>query len=607
MKDTNGTVTVGIDFGGDGLRVATDAEGHPAVIARMSTPLPRVFQIHNGNKEGAAGYHVFSLKRILDFEEKIDSHSNGFDVIDFVTQHFKNILKDVTLKSDFAAINSIAAIPPCFSQRKRSVLRTILVGAGFCRLKLIDDSLAVVLSSLERLQHCNTVLVYSWGASTFCASLYRKTGKWGFKPVIAPEGNHAIGGDDIDSALLTYLASTVSNFWEIDSDDHAQRLFSEVRRVKLDMSMGGQSSFDATIVGLRNSMQQGQGGAIKIPGAVFHDAVAAMTDKTFLLVEKVLKGADCLNPDAVLIAGGVTHIPEVSRRLEERFPGRIKRALENDVALGCVIQGRMLPPQEWEPREKRQKGFQDDLPGDKAEKTISGNERHDDAPLMRNEAGTWSEMLDILPLIERAESAHRNGRTDDTMASLRDAHNSLGSLRCILYNAAASEYLDAGKPDYAFPLLQNANNCSPANIGVARRYAELCIKYSDHALRKKDYRYALRYAQYAVTAINAISSVANNSSRRLLAASLYREACVWNALERTEEVEKILIECAELDPREHKYANALDRFLKKKRKTGGDAGSSNAVAGAKTKIQRNQPCPCGSGKKYKRCCLEKKR
>ena len=25
------------------------------------------------------------------------------------------------------------------------------------------------------------------------------------------------------------------------------------------------------------------------------------------------------------------------------------------------------------------------------------------------------------------------------------------------------------------------------------------------------------------------------------------------------------------------------------------------------KIGRNQPCPCGSGKKYKKCCLNKSR
>ena len=25
----------------------------------------------------------------------------------------------------------------------------------------------------------------------------------------------------------------------------------------------------------------------------------------------------------------------------------------------------------------------------------------------------------------------------------------------------------------------------------------------------------------------------------------------------------------------------------------------------KTKVGRNDPCPCGSGKKYKQCCLDK--
>jgi len=30
-----------------------------------------------------------------------------------------------------------------------------------------------------------------------------------------------------------------------------------------------------------------------------------------------------------------------------------------------------------------------------------------------------------------------------------------------------------------------------------------------------------------------------------------------------------------------------------------------AAAGVQPKIGRNQPCPCGSGKKYKRCCLGK--
>ena len=31
------------------------------------------------------------------------------------------------------------------------------------------------------------------------------------------------------------------------------------------------------------------------------------------------------------------------------------------------------------------------------------------------------------------------------------------------------------------------------------------------------------------------------------------------------------------------------------------------VASKKSKVGRNDPCPCGSGKKYKRCCLRKER
>jgi preprotein translocase subunit SecA len=39
----------------------------------------------------------------------------------------------------------------------------------------------------------------------------------------------------------------------------------------------------------------------------------------------------------------------------------------------------------------------------------------------------------------------------------------------------------------------------------------------------------------------------------------------------------------------------------------GDAGaaSSSARVTASSKVGRNDPCPCGSGKKYKKCCLLK--
>nr|WP_243153161.1 SEC-C metal-binding domain-containing protein [Clostridium botulinum] len=33
--------------------------------------------------------------------------------------------------------------------------------------------------------------------------------------------------------------------------------------------------------------------------------------------------------------------------------------------------------------------------------------------------------------------------------------------------------------------------------------------------------------------------------------------------------------------------------------------SSNNIDNVKIKVGRNDPCPCGSGKKYKKCCLRK--
>ena len=32
-----------------------------------------------------------------------------------------------------------------------------------------------------------------------------------------------------------------------------------------------------------------------------------------------------------------------------------------------------------------------------------------------------------------------------------------------------------------------------------------------------------------------------------------------------------------------------------------------AAAGAEKKVKRNDKCPCGSGKKYKKCCLTAKK
>ena len=40
-----------------------------------------------------------------------------------------------------------------------------------------------------------------------------------------------------------------------------------------------------------------------------------------------------------------------------------------------------------------------------------------------------------------------------------------------------------------------------------------------------------------------------------------------------------------------------------RREDGGGRGRAKTVRRTQPKIGRNDPCPCGSGKKYKKCCM----
>jgi preprotein translocase subunit SecA len=46
-----------------------------------------------------------------------------------------------------------------------------------------------------------------------------------------------------------------------------------------------------------------------------------------------------------------------------------------------------------------------------------------------------------------------------------------------------------------------------------------------------------------------------------------------------------------------------DREMAQLQMVGGEAGSAGGKTVVKgAKVGRNEPCPCGSGKKYKKCC-----
>ena len=70
----------------------------------------------------------------------------------------------------------------------------------------------------------------------------------------------------------------------------------------------------------------------------------------------------------------------------------------------------------------------------------------------------------------------------------------------------------------------------------------------------------------------------------------------WNDLKRSTEVSrKVRISV----PQERRQvAEAKETNLEQAKAAGGPAGTRKAAK----KVGRNDPCPCGSGKKYKNCC-----
>jgi uncharacterized protein len=62
--------------------------------------------------------------------------------------------------------------------------------------------------------------------------------------------------------------------------------------------------------------------------------------------------------------------------------------------------------------------------------------------------------------------------------------------------------------------------------------------------------------------------------------------------------------CADIDERLDDYAAVIPRTILILRKLGRirEAASQPALSSRRNKVGRNDPCPCGSGKKYKRCC-----
>lgn len=617
--------TIGIDLGGSRLRVAAEADGAPAMVAHRYTDvrLPWVvsYDVCRTEQSGLR-CRISSLKRLLDFEQAVPVPPTGVNSLDFLADILRGIRSDCCAREPSRMSHCVMAVPPCFSQRQRSALRTATKKAGFPRVRLVNDTLAVLLASKAALRECKNILAYCWGASTFSASLYRPR-RASFQ-IVSQEGNSQLGGDDLDAIIMNLL---VTSLLEIEpgsmtaaNSEFLLRAVPQAEKAKLALSHGRQADVplnglfgDESPVGLRQS-------SIPLSVNVFEQATSGMIGDTLRHVREVLEAADCPRPDVVVVNGGMTHLGGLRSQLEDELHCRFASTEENAVALGAVLYGSAISEEDW-----RQVG----------DATLQGQERQapepacspdrspgstDGTAVLRGDvsrpgseetaANRWAD--NFIPLIDAAQASQGQGRLDDAIDRFEELFIELTKFRGELYRKKASELQEAGKDEDARQLLADVHQQDRSNRLVAADLGRLCYRMATEARKGKKSKITLDILQPGIDALEAVHKQDATCSA-LLAQLSHLKACTLCDLGRLDEAEEEVKRSVQLDSKHEIYGEDLQAIRDARSKNtrrrrfpfaraGRENADGNGTASSKRRARRNEPCPCGSGKKYKKCC-----
>lgn len=614
-KPSLSPVTIGIDFGGRSLRVATLGEETPGLAPRQVGTRRMRREIRYNGERGSG--RILSLKRLLDADETLSlpqGRGAGVGSVEYLKQLFNSIRSDGSLFEDGRLLNTVAAIPPCFSQRQRAVLRSAMENSGFDRVRLVDDTLAAVLASRKRLGVGWVVLVYSWGASTFSAALYRPVGTT-FRAVVQ-EGDRDLGGDDMDAIVLNSCLLRVARDRHCLMEQDG-KLLDELEQAKHALLEGGEAEIAAATLLCPTHRTERMPAKIAVDAAAFRERALQMLKRTMDLVEKVLKDGKCQSPDAVLLTGGLTMAPLVRKTLEQRFPNKLINAESEAVACGSVLWGALIPASDWEASGRRAEGERSrkvQAAGSHAEpqppaqlpapagapQPVSGEPRPMSEPPGSAKpfpaAGSWA--ANFVPLFNDAERLEREDRLDESLAKLEELNETIGKFFFWVFDKAATTQLARGKKERAYALLQRANRFDPSNERVALKLAEFYAEQAVQHFKGGRMDHAQWFTRAASGVVEALPEAERNYAR-FLAHYLHIQAEIELHFQRPKEAEAILEKALRLTPQNAAVARRLEEiqpFLKRA------AAEVRRVFGPMSGDRRNQRCPCGSGKKYKNCC-----
>jgi hypothetical protein len=445
----------------------------------------------------------------------------------------------------------------------------LATNAGFRRVRLVDDTRAALLGSAGVLGSASTVLVYSWGAGSFSATVWAKSE--GCFAIVGQEGDRELGGMDVDARLADHILEQ-SGIDVMRVGREALTAFVEriecakrERRVGQDIQVSVDDLFSGYALTL----------PIRIAASAFEEIVSPSVERTMELTRRALQVGGISKPEAVLVVGGSVGLalPELNAEF-----GGVVRASDEAVAMGALQFGVAISEEDWQVAAQPTSA----LPVNPEPATANYGEQAIDrqARSHLDRLTTW---------LERAQTRVDAGCVVEAVAAFEEYEAEAGRLRSEFYVSCADILDKQNMFNQSLDLLRRAHQRATVDCTVATRLAIECYRQAALVRANGEMRTAYELLRQGVDALTPFC-VDGSIAAKVMGRLYHLQGVVLCELRRPQDAVPSLQAAVRLDPDERAYVTdlaALRDGLKKSR------------------IGPNERCPCGSSQKYKKCCGKK--
>lgn len=574
-RSEKGMELLGIDFGTSRLRVATESGGSIGVKPHRLSSQRLPFVI-----ESTKPFRITALKRMLDFEAAFPVPPSGMSSTALLAQIFKQVFADCC-SNGLSESRAVVTVPPCFSQRQRSALRSVMTECGLTRVKLMDDTLAALWASWDRVKQFQRILVYAWGAGTFSAAAYSLRSN--VYQLVSQEGDRQLGGDDFDAVMSDALVAALRNL----GGDTVPRSAQDFLRVvsvaeELKRSLAPEGAVSVPLNRLLES-QPSDAACLSVAAAPLRDAIERSTQATITLALRAASSSSESKPEAILAVGGTALSPLVQAALRRTFEIPIIQASEESVAIGSVQLGLRLPESEWAATDRQNTLVQQAAPLSSQAQVATQSPVPEVVPgADQTPRNRWSQ--NFVDLLNTAQTEYEAGRLAGSIGALEQVADAINTFKSDLYCKAAAALNAEGKTSRALELLRDGSLRNPRNSYIAVDFAQMCYREATQARGRKKPQIAVQLAEEGITALRVLPK-GESQTAVLLAGLLHMQGVGLCDQGKLAPAIPVLTEGAHLDPKNPAYAKDLDTVRQMLKRLG-----------------PNDKCPCGSGAKYKKCC-----